>query len=71
MALSFVQWEKYIQGFPDDRLGEEFKNPGSTVPGMAPPPQNLIVSEMGNRNAARKADENMRASRGATNGKHL
>jgi len=64
MALSFIQWEKYIQGFSDERLGEEFKNPGSTLPGMAPPPQNLIVSEMGNRNAARQADEAMRASQG-------
>ena len=68
MALSFVQWEKYIQGFPDDRLGQEFQNPGSTVPGMAPPPQNLIVSEMGNRNAARQADEAMRASQGQPTG---
>ena len=68
MALSFVQWEKYIQGFPDDRLGQEFQNPGSTVPGMAPPPQNLIVTEMGNRNAARQADEAMRASQGQSSG---
>ena len=68
MALSFIQWEKYIQGFPDDRLGQEFKDPGSTVPGSEKPPQGLIVAEMGNRNAARQADEAMRSSQGQPSG---
>ena len=68
MALSFIQWEKYIQGFPDDRLGQEFKDPGSTVPGPEKPPQGLVVAEMGNRNAARQADEAMRSSQGQPSG---
>jgi hypothetical protein len=64
MSLSFIQWEKYIQGFPDDRLGQEFQDPGSTVAGSEKPPQAIIITEMGNRNAARKADEAVRASQG-------
>ena len=57
MALSFIQWEKYIQGFPDKRLAQEFQDPGSTVAGSEKPPQGAVISEMGNRNAQREADK--------------
>lgn len=68
MAISFVQWEKYVQSFPDDRLGQEFQNPGSTVAGEEKPPQAVIIAEMGTRNAARKADKAMQASQGEPSG---
>lgn len=68
MAISFVQWEKYVQSFPDDRLGQEFQDPGSTVAGEEKPPQAVIIAEMGTRNAARKADKAMQASQGEPSG---
>ena len=68
MALSFIQWEKYIQGFPDERLAQEFKNPGSTVSGESAPPQNLILGEMGNRNDARAAEEAAESQQTMPNG---
>ena len=68
MALSFIQWEKYIQGFPDDRLGKEFQDPGSTVSGSEKPPQAIVISEMGTRNAAREADASMQANQNQPNG---
>ena len=68
MAFSFVMWEKIVGSFPDDRIGQEFQDPGSTVPGPEKPPQAIIIAEMGQRNAAREADKAMRASQGQPNG---
>ena len=68
MALSFIQWEKYIQGFPDDRLGKEFQDPGSTVAGPEKPPQAIVITEMGSRNAAREADAAVQANQNQPNG---
>ena len=68
MALSFIQWEKYIQGFPDDRLGQEFQDPGSTVAGPEKPPQAIIIATMGERTAAREADAAVLANQNQPNG---
>jgi|TARA_R110002110_G_scaffold46234_5_gene139954 hypothetical protein len=68
MALSFIQWEKYIQSFPDDRLLAEFNDPGSTVAGPEKPPQGAIVAAMGERNAAREADDAMAGKLNQPNG---